>query len=80
MDDQILLLFFFFVCLFNDTWSSARIFGVMYDHTISKLANHQIKCAVNLLIAYGDFNLPNGLYGYAWLNIPTLSPPREDDQ
>ena len=34
-------LFVRMVWLFNDTWS--RTFGVMYDHTFSKLANHQIR-------------------------------------
>ena len=29
--------------LFNDTWSSVRTFGIMYDHAFSKLSNHQIR-------------------------------------
>ena len=38
----------------------------MYDHTFSKLANHQIRhpaaneVAVSLVIAYGHFNFPQG--------------------
>ena len=54
--------------LFNNTWS----FGVTYDHTFSKLANHQsdikpqIKEAVSLVIAYGHFNL---LQGFVWVCI-----------
>ena len=46
----------------------------------SKLANHQIRHRathkVSLVIAYGHFNLPQGLCGYVWVNILTLSPPR----
>ena len=51
----------------------------MYDHTFSKPANHQIrphiKWAVSLVIAYGHFTIPQGLCGYVWVNILTLSPP-----
>ena len=40
----------------------------MYDHTFSKLANHQIrphmKWAVRLVIAYGHFDLPQG---FVWV-------------
>ena len=37
-----------------------------------------IKWAVSLVTAYGHFNLPQGgLCGYVWVNILTLSPPRD---
>ena len=56
-----------------------RILGVMDDHTFSKLAkqirsnirSHK-KWAVSLVIAYGHFNLPQGLVWYVWVNILTF--------
>ena len=47
----------------------------MYDHTSSKLANHQIRHqATHTVIAYGHFNLPHG-FVYVWANTLSLSPP-----
>ena len=52
-------------------------FGVMYDHTFSKFANHQIrrqatdKWAVSLVIAYGHFNVPPGIFWLTYsLDLP----------
>ena len=58
------------VCVVYGHLVSVRTFGVMCDHTFSKLANHQIrhqaihKVAVSLVIAHGHFNL---LQGFAWI-------------
>ena len=44
----------------------------MFDHTFSKLTNHQIrhqaiyKVTVSLVVAYGRFNLPQG---FVWVSM-----------
>ena len=55
----------------------------MYDHTLSKLANHQIRCQATHKVSCqsGDLHMVTliflrGLCGYVWINILTLSPPR----
>ena len=46
----------------------------MYDHTFLNLKitsqdiRPQIKCIINLVIAYGRFNLPQGFVWYVWVN------------
>ena len=55
--------------LFNDTWT-VRTYVVMYDHIFLNLQitrldiRPHIKWAVNLVIAYGHFNLPQG---FVWV-------------
>ena len=59
-----------------------RTFSVMYDHTFSKLANHQIRHQATHKVGClpGDCiwslqSSSGGLSGYVWVNILTLSPP-----
>ena len=61
--------------MFNGIWSvSVRTFGVIYDHTFSMLADHQIrhKATHKMGCQLGDctwlFNLPWGLCGCVWVN------------
>ena len=50
----------------------------MYDHTFTSKSpdqpsGHTFKWAVSLLNAYDNFYLPQGLFGYVWVNMITLS-------
>ena len=61
-----------------------RTFGVMYDHTFSKLATHQVRCQATQRVGCqpGDCILSlkiflRGLCRYVCFNILTLSPLRD---
>ena len=62
--------------------SAVRTFGVMYDHTFSKLGNHQTSHQDRHKVGCqpGDVTsiFLTGLCGYVWVNILTLSPLRGD--
>ena len=61
----------FFFCVAQCHLISVRTFGFMDDHTFSEIANHQIrhirphkKWVISLVIAYGQFNFPQG---FVWV-------------
>ena len=58
-----------------------KIFSIMYDHTPSNFADHQIKHQATFQVGYqnviadGHLKFLRFLCGCAWVNILTLSPP-----
>ena len=62
---------------------SLRPFGIVCDHTLFYACKSQnqnigphVKRAVSLVIVDGHVIFLRGLFGYVWVNLVTLSPPK----